>query len=150
MKKISIIIPAYNEEKTIGLIIEKIISVILAPFEKEIIVVDNNSTDSTKTIAQQYFPGLNRYVIKGTYQSQTSSEFQLNAINVPEGSVVVTAGTLKLTEGAAVEFEIEGQQFNLPVKLSNTISKGVAAMPMGLPKLSFVELPGWGLIRLQK
>ncbi|MBK0381580.1 cell surface protein SprA [Pedobacter sp. SD-b] len=56
--------------------------------------------DSTKVIAQQYFPGLNRYVIKGTYQSAVSSEFQLNAINVPEGSVVVTAGTLKLTEGA--------------------------------------------------
>ena len=56
--------------------------------------------DSTKAIAQQFFPGLNRYVIKGTYQSQVSSEFQLNAINVPEGSVVVTAGTLKLTEGA--------------------------------------------------
>ena len=56
--------------------------------------------DSTKTIAQQFFPGLNRYVIKGTYQSQVSSEFQLNSINVPEGSVVVTAGTLVLTEGA--------------------------------------------------
>ena len=55
--------------------------------------------DSTKTVAQQFFPGLNRYVIKGTYQSQVSSEFQLNSINVPEGSVVVTAGTLKLTEG---------------------------------------------------
>lgn len=56
--------------------------------------------DSTKVIAQQFFPGLNRYVIKGTYQSQVSSEFQLNAINVPEGSVVVTAGTFRLTEGA--------------------------------------------------
>ncbi len=56
--------------------------------------------DSTKAIAQQFFPGLNRYVIKGTYQSQISSEFQLNAINVPEGSVIVTSGTLKLQEGA--------------------------------------------------
>ncbi|WP_245546778.1 T9SS outer membrane translocon Sov/SprA [Pseudopedobacter saltans] len=56
--------------------------------------------DSTKTIAQQYFPNLNRYVIKGTYQSQVSSEFQLNAINVPEGSVTVTAGNIQLTEGA--------------------------------------------------
>ncbi|MFC5283708.1 cell surface protein SprA [Pedobacter alpinus] len=56
--------------------------------------------DSTKVLAQQFFPGLNRYIIQGTYQSQVSSEFQLNAINVPEGSVVVTAGTLRLTEGA--------------------------------------------------
>ena len=56
--------------------------------------------DSTQALAQQFFPDLNRYVIKGTYQSSVSSEFQLNAINVPEGSVIVTAGTLKLIEGA--------------------------------------------------
>jgi cell surface protein SprA len=29
--------------------------------------------DSTKTIAQQFFPQLNRYVIKGTYSAQTGS-----------------------------------------------------------------------------
>jgi cell surface protein SprA len=56
--------------------------------------------DSTQSVAQQNYPNLNRYIIKGTYQSSSGSEFQLNAINVPEGSVVVTAGTLKLIEGA--------------------------------------------------
>lgn len=55
--------------------------------------------DSTKAIAQQYFPQLNRYVIKGTYSSQGGSEYLLNATNIPQGSVVVTAGTLVLTEG---------------------------------------------------
>ncbi|WP_449288931.1 T9SS outer membrane translocon Sov/SprA [Mucilaginibacter litoreus] len=55
--------------------------------------------DSTKTIAQQLFPRLNRYLIKGTYTGQNGSEYQLNAVNVPQGSVVVTAGNLKLQEG---------------------------------------------------
>ncbi len=55
--------------------------------------------DLTKSDAQQLYPGLNRYAIKGTYQSQVSSEFQLNAINIPPGSVQVTAGTLPLVEG---------------------------------------------------
>ncbi|MDB5286039.1 MAG: cell surface protein SprA [Mucilaginibacter sp.] len=55
--------------------------------------------DSTKTIAQQFFPKLNRYLMKGTYTSQGGSEYQLNAVNIPQGSVVVTAGTLKLQEG---------------------------------------------------
>ncbi|NOW98173.1 cell surface protein SprA [Mucilaginibacter sp. SG564] len=55
--------------------------------------------DSTKTIAQQYFPNLNRYVIKGTYTSTGGSEYQLNAVNIPQGSVNVTAGSLKLQEG---------------------------------------------------
>ncbi|MET3978375.1 cell surface protein SprA [Mucilaginibacter sp. UYP25] len=56
--------------------------------------------DSTKTIAQQFFPKLNRYLIKGTYTAQSGSEYQLNAVNVPQGSVVVTAGSIKLQEGS--------------------------------------------------
>ncbi|RCH54663.1 cell surface protein SprA [Mucilaginibacter hurinus] len=56
--------------------------------------------DTTRTIAQQNFPNLNRYIIKGTYSSQGGSEFLLNAVNIPQGSVVVTAGTLVLTEGS--------------------------------------------------
>ena len=44
-----------------------------------------------KTAAQQ-IPSLNRYYIKGQFQSQSSSEISLNALNVPEGSVTVTAG----------------------------------------------------------
>lgn len=61
--------------------------------------------DSTKTIAQQYFPALNRYVIKGTYTSTGGSEYQLNAVNIPQGSVTVTAGQLKLTE--ATDYTID-------------------------------------------
>ena len=50
--KISIIVPAYNEEKTIATILEKLKSVNLSPYEKEIIVVDNNSSDKTINIVQ--------------------------------------------------------------------------------------------------
>jgi cell surface protein SprA len=53
--------------------------------------------DSTKTAAQQ-IPSLNRYHIKGQFQSQSSSEISLNALNVPEGSVTVTAGGVRLVE----------------------------------------------------
>ncbi|HVS94439.1 MAG TPA: cell surface protein SprA [Mucilaginibacter sp.] len=55
--------------------------------------------DSTKAIAQQFFPQLNRYTISGTYTSQGGSEYQLNATNIPQGSVVVMAGGVKLVEG---------------------------------------------------
>ena len=54
--------------------------------------------DSTKTAAQQ-LPELNRFKIKGIYQSSVSSEISLNAMNIPEGSVVVTAGGQILVEG---------------------------------------------------
>ena len=53
--------------------------------------------DSTLTVAQQY-PELNKFRLKGTYQSSSGAEIRLNAMNVPEGSVTVTAGSQKLIE----------------------------------------------------
>lgn len=47
--KLSIIIPAFNEEKTIKEIIKRIESVSL-PLEKEIIIIDDGSFDNTKKI----------------------------------------------------------------------------------------------------
>ncbi len=54
--------------------------------------------DSTKYEAQQ-FPQYNRFVIKGTYKGTNGSQISLGAGNIPRGSVVVTAGGIKLTEG---------------------------------------------------
>ena len=53
--------------------------------------------DSTITIAQQY-PELNKFRLKGSYQASSGAEISLNAMNVPEGSVTVTAGSQKLVE----------------------------------------------------
>lgn len=40
----------------------------------------------------------NRYTIKGQYSSASGSEISLNALNIPPGSVMVTAGGAPLTE----------------------------------------------------
>jgi hypothetical protein len=61
--------------------------------------------DSTKVLAQQYFPNQNRYLIKGSYESEVGTEFQLGAINVPRGSVQVFAGPAPLQEG--VDFMVD-------------------------------------------
>ncbi|MEK6947270.1 MAG: glycosyltransferase family 2 protein [Nanoarchaeota archaeon] len=50
MQKLSIIIPVYNEEKTIKQVIEKVKNVKLKDFSKEIIIVEDCSTDKTKDI----------------------------------------------------------------------------------------------------
>ncbi|WEK19737.1 MAG: cell surface protein SprA [Candidatus Pedobacter colombiensis] len=63
--------------------------------------------DSTKVVAQQLFSNQNRYIIKGAYQSEIASEFSLNAINVPERSVKVFAGTIPLQEG--IDFTVDYQ-----------------------------------------
>ena len=45
--KLSIIIPCYNEEKTIVKIINKILTLNLTNYDKEIIVIDDGSTDKS-------------------------------------------------------------------------------------------------------
>ncbi len=52
----------------------------------------------TKTGAQQY-PEKNKYIMEGQYKSESGSEISLNAMNVPQGSVKVTAGGALLEEG---------------------------------------------------
>lgn len=47
MKKVSIIIPVYNEAATIDLILEKVLAAKITGWKKEIIIVDDGSTDGT-------------------------------------------------------------------------------------------------------
>ncbi|MDH7606662.1 MAG: glycosyltransferase family 2 protein [Candidatus Bathyarchaeota archaeon] len=52
---VSVVIPAYNEEKTIGRVIEEIIQVMESlGFPYEIIVIDDGSEDCTKEVAGKY------------------------------------------------------------------------------------------------
>jgi len=54
-KKLSIIIPAYNEAHTIHLILDKVNAVqLIGDFEKEIIIVNDCSTDDTKAVLEKY------------------------------------------------------------------------------------------------
>jgi glycosyltransferase involved in cell wall biosynthesis len=49
--KLSIVVPVYNEKRTINQVLERIQN---APFEKEIIVVDDCSTDGTREILRSF------------------------------------------------------------------------------------------------
>lgn len=51
----------------------------------------------TKTGAEQY-PDKNKFILEGMYKSQSGSDISLNALNVPQGSVAVTAGGVPLVE----------------------------------------------------
>ncbi|MDP2422959.1 MAG: cell surface protein SprA, partial [Bacteroidales bacterium] len=58
----------------------------------------------TKSGALQY-PDKNKFILEGMYKSSSGSEIALNAINVPRGSVKVTAGGIPLTEN--VHFHVD-------------------------------------------
>jgi len=57
----------------------------------------NELYDSTRTAAS-FIQEKNRYKIKGTYRSSSGSEIALNALNIPQGAVVVTANGVALME----------------------------------------------------
>lgn len=63
ISKLSIVIPAYNEEKTIHLILDKVRDVqIIDGIEKEVIIVNDCSKDGTEGAIRRYMdanPGLN-------------------------------------------------------------------------------------------
>ena len=54
--------------------------------------------DSTKTVARQ-IAEKNKYLMVGQFKGSSASVISLDAYNVPQGSVVVTAGGVTLTEG---------------------------------------------------
>jgi len=81
---------------------------VLEPFGKDLRDMINDPTladkycyDSlytmTKTGARQY-PDKNRFTITGQFKSSVGNEITLGAMNIPQGSVRVTAGGVPLTE----------------------------------------------------
>jgi len=51
--KLSIIIPCYNEEKTISALLDKVLKSNIGTIKKEIITVDDNSSDNTNKIIKE-------------------------------------------------------------------------------------------------
>jgi glycosyltransferase involved in cell wall biosynthesis len=71
---VSVVIPAFNEEKHIGRCIESLIH--QTTQEKyEVIVVDNNSTDNTFNVASSYKNKLNLHVIKESKKGRGTARF---------------------------------------------------------------------------
>lgn len=64
MSSVSVILPAYNEEKGIAVVLERLHKLSL---EKEIIVVDDGSTDATAEVAQRGGARVIRHPTNGGY-----------------------------------------------------------------------------------
>lgn len=112
----------------------KIIFPVLEPFGNDLKPAIGNSAqldkkyiyhllyDSTKTVARQ-FQQNNRYVIKGSYKSASSSEIFLGGFNIPQGSVAVSAGGQKLTEN--VDYQIDYGLGRLKILNTGILNSGI-------------------------
>ncbi len=76
-KRLSVVIPVYNEETTIGAVLTKVKDVKLNGLTKEIVVVDDGSTDKTQQILKRH-----RNLGKGIVKSHVS------IINLGKGAAV--------------------------------------------------------------
>ena len=52
--KLSIVMPAFNERRTIREIINRVLTVDLGDLERELVIVDDGSSDGTREILAEY------------------------------------------------------------------------------------------------
>ena len=93
--KVSIIIPCYNEHKTIDQIVNKILS--QNKIEKEIIIIDDCSTDGTKEILQK---NINSKVDKIIYNKKNFGK----GFCIKKG-VEISTGQIVLIQDADLEYD---------------------------------------------
>lgn len=109
ISKLSIIIPAYNEAKTIHLILNKVAAVnLLNNIEKEVIIVNDCSTDETKFAIEQYMQ-----------QSTLSIVLYNHEVNKGKGAALHTGikkatGELVIIQDADLEYDPE--EYNILLK----------------------------------
>ena len=79
--------------------------------------------DSTKTIAKQ-MAEKNKYLIVGQFKGSSANVISLGAYNVPQGSVVVTAGGVTLTEGT--DYSVDYNAGEVTILNQSIIDAGTA------------------------
>jgi|ERR1017187_7667651 glycosyltransferase involved in cell wall biosynthesis len=110
MKKLSIIIPAYNEARTIHLILDKVLAVKLNnDIEKEIIIVNDCSKDDTQKVLEEY-------IAKNNIKN-----IQLFKHEVNQGKGAAIHNGIKLATGDYLivqdaDLEYDPEEYNLLLK----------------------------------
>ena len=79
--------------------------------------------DSTKTVAKQ-IAEKNKYLMVGQFKGSSASVISLDAYNVPQGSVVVTAGGVTLTEG--VDYSVDYNAGEVTILNQSIIDAGTS------------------------
>ena len=79
--------------------------------------------DSTKTVAKQ-IAEKDKYMLVGQYRGTSANVISLGAYNVPQGSVVVTAGGVRLVEGT--DYSVDYNAGEVTILNQNIIDAGTS------------------------
>ena len=121
-KKLSIIIPAYNEANTIHLILDRINAVkLMHDLQKEVILVNDCSTDDTEEMLMNY----------RTAHPEMNLQYHKHEVNQGKGAAIHTG--IKLANGEFLiiqdaDLEYDPQEFN---ELLKPVLKGSADVVFG-------------------
>ncbi len=122
VKKLSIIIPAYNEGGTINLILDRVLEVkLLNDIEKEIILVDDCSTDETEAVLLKYI----------SLHSHSDIRLFKHPVNSGKGAAIHTGigkatGDYLIIQDADLEYDPE--EYNILLK---PVIRGMADVVYG-------------------
>lgn len=134
--KLSIIIPVYNEEKTIDELLNKVINVnLIDNWKKEIIVVDDGSTDNTREILKKYKDRA-KIIFKKKNEGKGSA--------IKEGFKYVTGDYILIQDA---DLEYNPKEYN---KLLEPINNNEADIVIGVRKFKGLNIFYYGGIFLTK
>ncbi|CAG5071789.1 Undecaprenyl-phosphate mannosyltransferase [Dyadobacter sp. CECT 9623] len=108
--KLSVIVPAYNEEKTIWKVLDKLKSVeLISGFQKEIVIVNDCSSDNTEGVAQRFI----------AENPQLEISYFRHEVNQGKGAALHTGfrratGDYIIVQDADLEYD--PQEFNILLK----------------------------------
>ena len=131
-KKISILIPVYNEAETIKTCIENVLNSDTLNIEKEIIVSDNNSDDGTKKILEN----INYPNVKILYKEKNEGKGAnlINAIKHADGDIIIFQdGDLEYSPSCYKDLLSPFIEYNADVVYGSRLTGAKATKISGFP-----------------
>ena len=116
--KLSIIIPVFNEANTVEELVGKVLAVDISPLEKEVIVVESNSTDGSRELVSKMEKTL---ALKVVYQERPRGKG-----NALKDGLKAASGDIILIQDADLEYDVNDYR-----ELLKPILEGRAAFVLG-------------------